>query len=201
MKSTSLFKIFSILVIFICAFGYIDNWFMLSFFSITTIFISAYLSKRHAFKLCLEHNVKQIDIFIPLMAGVVSLIILVVLVLSGSLSAIVYGKLIAVFFIGLGILLIYGYGILKSLEMDFKNPPDDKIYIGHEVSSFFPSAVFIPEVVRSQHQIIFGTTGSGKTVSVLYPQIEHDIRTGKVVVILDPKGGVPRTLIQKEAVA
>jgi hypothetical protein len=64
----------------------------------------------------------------------------------------------------------------------------DKIYVGSLVGKLFYSPYFLSEMDRIFHQITFGVTGSGKTVSALYPQIKHDIRTGKFVVILEPKG-------------
>jgi type IV secretory pathway TraG/TraD family ATPase VirD4 len=64
----------------------------------------------------------------------------------------------------------------------------DKIHMGSIVGKFFHRPYFIKEKDRIYHQITYGVTGSGKTVGALYPQIKHDIRTGKFTVILEPKG-------------
>ena len=64
----------------------------------------------------------------------------------------------------------------------------DKIHLGSIVGRFFHRPYFLHEKDRIYHQITFGVTGSGKTVSALYPQIKHDIRTEKFTVILEPKG-------------
>ena len=64
----------------------------------------------------------------------------------------------------------------------------DKIHLGSIVGKYFNRPYFLNEKDRIYHQITFGVTGSGKTVSALYPQIKHDIRTGKFTVILEPKG-------------
>lgn len=64
----------------------------------------------------------------------------------------------------------------------------DKIHLGSIIGKFFHRPYFLHEKDRIYHQITFGVTGSGKTVSALYPQIKHDIRTGKFTVILEPKG-------------
>lgn len=64
----------------------------------------------------------------------------------------------------------------------------DKIHLGSIVGKLFHRPYFLYEKDRIYHQLTVGVTGSGKTVGSLYPQIKHDIRTGKFVVIIEPKG-------------
>lgn len=64
----------------------------------------------------------------------------------------------------------------------------DKIHLGSIANGLFYEPFFLYEKDRIYHQITFGVTGSAKTVGALYPQIKHDIRTGKFVVIIEPKG-------------
>jgi len=66
----------------------------------------------------------------------------------------------------------------------------DKIHLGSIAGKYFKRPYFLHEKDRIYHQITFGVTGSGKTVGALYPQIKHDIRTGKFTVILEPKGDI-----------
>lgn len=49
--------------------------------------------------------------------------------------------------------------------------------------------VCVPDIVRTKHQHIIGTTGSGKS-SLLEHQILHDINAGSGVAVLDPHGAL-----------
>ena len=157
----------------------------------STIFIigTSFLSYKYGRQLCLEHNANKYEIFILtfLLVGIV-IFGICLHVMWNSLIAIIIIKLSGIFISCLASFIILGYAVIKSLEHSFKHPSNDKIYMGHTISKILPEPFFIDEKVRNQHQIIFGTTGSGKTVSVLFSQIEHDIRTGKVIIILYPKG-------------
>lgn len=65
---------------------------------------------------------------------------------------------------------------------------DDKVRVGSFKDGWFNKPYFIYDKERVYHQVIFGVTGSGKSVSAFYPQINHDIRTGKFTIIIEPKG-------------
>ena len=47
--------------------------------------------------------------------------------------------------------------------------------------------ISLPDSYRKRHTFVFGTTGVGKT-RLAEMMIEQDIRAGKSVVFLDPKG-------------
>ncbi len=80
-------------------------------------------------------------------------------------------------------------------SMDYEKPYDDKVYMGHVDQGVFPKPFFITESARMLHGIAFGVSGAVKTEGVLFPQLAHDIRTGKVQIIIDLKGD--RTLKDK----
>jgi len=48
--------------------------------------------------------------------------------------------------------------------------------------------VYLSEVQRTMHRHVLGKTGSGKTKSVLWPQVLQDALDGKAVVVIDAKG-------------
>lgn len=65
---------------------------------------------------------------------------------------------------------------------------DDKVRIGSYKDGWFNKPYFIYDKESVYHQGLFGVTGSGKTVSAFYPQINHSIRTGKFTIVIEPKG-------------
>jgi hypothetical protein len=48
--------------------------------------------------------------------------------------------------------------------------------------------VYLSERQRSAHRHVLGKTGSGKTQSVLLPEVVQDVLDGKGVVLVDGKG-------------
>ena len=61
-----------------------------------------------------------------------------------------------------------------------------KAYIG---SSFWTGKpVFIDDAMRTMHSHCVGSTGVGKTESVLLPLLRHDIEAGKGAIVIDAKG-------------
>ena len=61
-----------------------------------------------------------------------------------------------------------------------------KVYIGHSFTSGSP--FYLTNDQRQMHCEVVGSTGTGKTESVLLPMLAHDIAHGKGAVILDGKG-------------
>ena len=70
--------------------------------------------------------------------------------------------------------------------------------LGYSVTQ--KKSIHMSELNKTKHTAIVGASGSGKTV-LLDVLMYDDMHRGKPVIYIDPKGGVPRTLIQKEAVA
>jgi hypothetical protein len=48
--------------------------------------------------------------------------------------------------------------------------------------------VYLPEEERSMHRHVLGKTGSGKTTSILWPQVLQDALAGRGVLVIDAKG-------------
>jgi hypothetical protein len=61
-----------------------------------------------------------------------------------------------------------------------------RIFLGGSLWTGKP--VYLTDEMRVMHTQVVGSTGSGKTESVLLPMLAHDIRTGKGAIILDGKG-------------
>ena len=96
--------------------------------------------------------------------------------------------LIVLFILALtSLFLAYTYFKRKALKR--MNAP----FLGKSkgLSSRFSNYQTNKNIQRSftkNHQIIFGTPGSGKTFGALYPQIKWDIKKNKFLIIIDPKG-------------
>ena len=76
------------------------------------------------------------------------------------------------------------FGLLKKKE------PEPAIFLGSGVNMDRPGKIVpivLPDSFRKRHVFVFGTTGVGKT-RLAEIMIEQDIRAGKSVVFLDPKG-------------
>lgn len=72
----------------------------------------------------------------------------------------------------------------KTPEKLLSSPALDKIWIG---ASKKGKNIFIPDSIRTMHAQVVGSTGSGKTESVILPWCIQDIFRGKSVVIIDGK--------------
>ena len=48
--------------------------------------------------------------------------------------------------------------------------------------------VYLAEEERSMHRHVLGKTGSGKTTSILWPQVLQDVLAGRGVLVIDAKG-------------
>lgn len=59
----------------------------------------------------------------------------------------------------------------------------------HESGTHINDAA-VKKAILASHQMVFGTTGWGKTFGVLEPQIFHSISKGQSTLIFDPKGDV-----------
>lgn len=71
-----------------------------------------------------------------------------------------------------------------------KKPAEPNIRLGTGVQLDDPTRMrdlILPDSYRKRHTFVFGTTGTGKT-RLAELMIEQDIRAGKSVVFLDPKG-------------
>lgn len=65
-------------------------------------------------------------------------------------------------------------------------------FMGSAIKSFNKRHTFknksVRDAIETKHSLILGSTGSGKTYSVLEPMVKRDIISGEAVFILDPKG-------------
>ena len=61
-----------------------------------------------------------------------------------------------------------------------------QVYLGDSFIS--PRPLFIQNEQREMHMQVIGSTGTGKTESVLLPMLSHDIHHGKGAVVIDGKG-------------
>jgi hypothetical protein len=76
----------------------------------------------------------------------------------------------------------------KELPTQLITADDDAIEIGFESDLKVP--IYLPDSVRSRHVHILGSTGSGKTESVILNFLRQDIKRGLGAIILDAKGDI-----------
>ncbi len=62
----------------------------------------------------------------------------------------------------------------------------DSLYLGTSLWTGKP--FYLTDSMRQMHMLVTGSTGVGKTESVLLPALRHDIHAGKGMVIIDGKG-------------
>ncbi len=74
----------------------------------------------------------------------------------------------------------------SGLPLALKKEHPLSSYLGWEENLRIP--IYLPDQVRSRHVHVLGTTGSGKTESVLLNLIDQDARRGFPIVIVDAKG-------------
>jgi hypothetical protein len=76
------------------------------------------------------------------------------------------------------------------LELVTRRPPGKTVVGVAPPNRFFGSwqPVYLSERQRSAHRHVLGKTGSGKTQSVLLPEVLQDVLDGKGVVLVDGKG-------------
>lgn len=72
---------------------------------------------------------------------------------------------------------------------------EDHVYLGRAASlikenNLDLNSKEVQKTFKKGHQMVFGASGSGKTFSVLRPQIAYAIKEGQCVFIIDPKGDV-----------
>jgi len=61
-----------------------------------------------------------------------------------------------------------------------------KTYLGESFESGKP--IYLTNEQREMHTLVVGSTGSGKSESVMLPAVAHDIKNGKGMIIIDGKG-------------
>lgn len=84
-------------------------------------------------------------------------------------------------FVFASFLIILFLKVYKKLKIE-KNKPKD-IFIGHSEGK----PTYISNAQRTTHTQVIGTTGSGKTESVILPSIIQDIEANRGVLIIDGK--------------
>lgn len=65
-------------------------------------------------------------------------------------------------------------------------PHRSSIHLGHETDLGVP--IYLPDSIRSRHVHVLGSTGSGKTESVILNFLRQDVARGLGAIILDAKG-------------
>lgn len=74
----------------------------------------------------------------------------------------------------------------SAVENARKKELTDKVCLG--MSLWTGKPVYITDAMRQMHTLATGSTGVGKTESVLLPMLRHDIESGKGALIIDGKG-------------
>lgn len=74
----------------------------------------------------------------------------------------------------------------KDMNLARHQSDDYKVFLGLSKTTGKP--VFLTKDMRIMHCQVIGSTGSGKTDSVLMPLLAHDIASGKGALIVDTKG-------------
>jgi len=83
----------------------------------------------------------------------------------------------------------------KKKKLREKAYKKNKIYIGSRINKFelkdrrnAGKHIFLSQDQRQAHTLATGTTGAGKTESIIIPHALGDIQNGNGVIIIDPKG-------------
>ena len=76
--------------------------------------------------------------------------------------------------------------IFQEIPIKLREPSEDSILLGKESDLTVP--IYFPASIRSRHVHILGSTGAGKTESVILNFLKQDIAAGRGAIILDAKG-------------
>ena len=76
--------------------------------------------------------------------------------------------------------------IFQEIPVKLREPSEDSILLGKESDLTVP--IYFPASIRSRHVHILGSTGAGKTESVILNFLKQDIAAGRGAIILDAKG-------------
>lgn len=75
---------------------------------------------------------------------------------------------------------------LKEVPLSLLTPSADSVLIGQECDLL--EKVYLPNNIRARHVHILGSTGSGKTESVILNFLRQDVQRGLGSIVLDAKG-------------
>jgi hypothetical protein len=75
---------------------------------------------------------------------------------------------------------------IKEIPPSLLSPSKDGIFVGQELD--LGVKIYLPDAVRSKHVHVLGSTGSGKTESVVLNFLKQDVARGIGSIILDAKG-------------